>query len=339
MQSSGVKDYLKDVGRDVAGSLGDELKGVAKEKAVNFVKEQFGLGFKDELKSAGKDILGAVGDELKGAAKEKANEYIKEQLGLGMDGGAIAKPCSIPVAKLRKAVTAARKSNHITGKANREQLMTIGEGHADLGGNHADAVAKYLERSPLTVPMLREMRGLIKGGFHRPVSELSMSDLQEYIYWTAKDLGWSWSQLDGIAPKRRQPRGCRGTAAPGRTRDVPVRKKRAPSKYNLFIKKYIAEHRGDSDDIRELFTDATAAWNRGADRRDGARRGAATRAYKRATPARERKRIEQKKQTAREIYAEQGSNPKVAAIRRMKIPKRSQAGRGAAYDSGSESDE
>ena len=38
MQSSGVKDYLKDVGRDVAGSLGDELRGVAKEKAVNFVK-------------------------------------------------------------------------------------------------------------------------------------------------------------------------------------------------------------------------------------------------------------------------------------------------------------
>ena len=78
-----------------------------------------------------------------------------------------------------------------------------------------------------------------------------------------------------------------------------MRKKRAPSKYNLFIKKYIAEHRGDSDDIRELFTDATAAWNRGADRRDGARRGAATRAYKRATPARERERIEQKKQTAK----------------------------------------
>ena len=46
----------------------------------------------------------------------------------------------------------------------------------------------------MTVPRLREMRGLIKGAYHRPVSELSMSD--------AKDLGWSWSQLDNIAPTK-----------------------------------------------------------------------------------------------------------------------------------------
>lgn len=339
MEGEGVKDYLRDIGRDVASSLGEELKGVAKEKATSFVKEQFGLGFKDELKSTGREILSAVGSELKGAAKEKATSMIKEQLGLGMDGGAITRPCSISVTQLRKAVTAARRANHITGKANREQLMAIGEGHADLGGRHAAAVVKYLERSPLTVPMLREMRGLIKGAFHRPVSELSMSDLQEYIYWTAKDLGWSWSQLDGIAPKKRQPRGCRGSAAPGRSRDVPMRKKRAPSKYNMFIKKYIAEHRGDSDDVRELFTDATAAWNRGAGRRDGARRGATTRAYKRATPARERERVERKKQTAREVYAEQGLDPVVARRRSMRIPKKpKQDGRGAAYDSGSDSE-
>eukprot|EP01046_Picozoa_sp_COSAG06_P067910 COSAG06_NODE_17815_length_920_cov_0.790499_3_plen_157_part_01 len=157
MEGEGVKDYLRDIGRDVASSLGEELKGVAKEKATSFVKEQFGLGFRDEQKSTGREILSAVGSELTGAAKEKATSMIKEQLGLGMDGGAITKPCSISVTQLRKAVTAARKANHITGKANREQLMEIGEGHADLGGSHAAAVVKYLERSPLTVPMLREM--------------------------------------------------------------------------------------------------------------------------------------------------------------------------------------
>ena len=65
MEGEGVKDYLRDIGRDVASSLGEELKGMAKDKATSFVKEQFGLGFQDELKAAGKEILGAVGDELR----------------------------------------------------------------------------------------------------------------------------------------------------------------------------------------------------------------------------------------------------------------------------------
>ena len=46
MEGEGVKDYLRDIGRDVASSLGEALKGVAKEKATSFVKEQFGLGQK-----------------------------------------------------------------------------------------------------------------------------------------------------------------------------------------------------------------------------------------------------------------------------------------------------
>eukprot|EP01043_Picozoa_sp_COSAG02_P018346 COSAG02_NODE_856_length_16468_cov_131.787831_5_plen_232_part_00 len=79
-----MKDYLRDIGRDVASSLGEELKGVAKEKATSFVKEQFGLGFQDELKAAGRDILSSVGDELKGAARDKATSMIKEQFGLGV---------------------------------------------------------------------------------------------------------------------------------------------------------------------------------------------------------------------------------------------------------------
>ena len=37
-------------------------------------------------------------------------------------------------------------------------------------------------------------------------------------------------------------------------------------------------------------------------------------------------------------YEERGKDPKVAAIRRSKIPKKKQAGRGALYDSGSESE-
>ena len=202
-------------------------------------------------------------------------------------------------------------------------------------------MAKYLERSPLTVPMLREMRGLVKGAFHRPVSELSMSGLQEYIYWTAKDLGWTWSQLDGIAPKRRQPRGCRGSAAPGRSRDVPARKKRAPSAYNLHVKRYMEEHRGESD-VRQLFTDAVAAWKAGGTRRAAGRKAVQTRQYRKS----ERQRMAA---VRADVAAERAAAAKVrseenqARLRREaphlargapKIPR--QRGRGAAYDSGSD---
>ena len=45
----GVKDYLKDIGGEVASSLGEELKGVDKDKATAFVKEQFGVEFKEGL--------------------------------------------------------------------------------------------------------------------------------------------------------------------------------------------------------------------------------------------------------------------------------------------------
>eukprot|EP01043_Picozoa_sp_COSAG02_P079895 COSAG02_NODE_18723_length_923_cov_0.671117_2_plen_225_part_01 len=225
MEGEGVKDYLRDIGRDVASSLGEELKGVAKDKATSFVKEQFGLGFQDELKATGRDILSSVGDELKGAAKDKATAMIKEQFGLGvvddlksagrrlrgkptdaevqerlrgiagalgqplesvdplkgartagtkmlfeqlgMDGGAIARPCSVKLSDLRKSITAARRANHIVGKATKEQLVDIGEAHADMGGKHARAIGRYLKGN-LTVPRLPEMRGLTKGVYHRP---------------------------------------------------------------------------------------------------------------------------------------------------------------------------
>eukprot|EP01046_Picozoa_sp_COSAG06_P092298 COSAG06_NODE_38534_length_422_cov_1.095975_2_plen_57_part_01 len=46
--------------------------------------------------------------------------------------GSIPRPCSLTVGDLRKAVTRARKRNHITGPANREQMMLVGEAHADI---------------------------------------------------------------------------------------------------------------------------------------------------------------------------------------------------------------
>jgi len=342
MLGAGLKDELREIGRDVAASIGSELKGVAKDKATSFVKEQFGLGFKEELQSAGREILGSVGDQLKGAAKDHVTAMIKEQLGMGYGGNGIARPCSISAANLRKAVTAARKANHVTGKATREQLMELGEGHADLGGKHAAAVVKYLERSPLTVPMLREMRGLIKGAFHRPVGELAMDDLVDYVFWTAKDLGWSWSQLDAYSAKRRQSRGCRGSAAPGRSREAPVRKKRAPSKYNLFIARHMRENPGD--DARERFTDAVDAWKRTGKRRAGATKAAATRRMKRDVQEQRRQsetlRVAESKKAASARARARAQTPRAKAIAATRIPRKSERlqGRGAADDSGSDDD-
>ena len=115
MLGAGIKDELREIGRDVAASIGSELKGVAKEKATSFVKEQFGLGFKEELQSAGRDILGSVGDDLKGAAKDHVTAMIKEQLGMGYGGAGTVNictpsskpPCSAPASRMSCAKSAA----------------------------------------------------------------------------------------------------------------------------------------------------------------------------------------------------------------------------------------
>jgi hypothetical protein len=242
--------------------------------------------------------------------------------------GSIPRPCSLTVGDLRKAVTRARKRNHITGPANREQMMLVGEAHAEIDDPRAKRiVTDYLEQSPITVPDLRDMRSKIKSFFHPRASAMKMNDIVTYVYWTTKDLGWTWSELDGLSPKMRQPRGCRKSQPPGKKRVPPdtalgIAKKRKPSQYNLFLKSYIAKHRGDSDDAKEVFKAATVAWGKSKGRRDGAKRGAATRAHKRAAPARERERVERLKQTAREVYAEQGEDPAVARRRSMRIPKK-----------------
>ena len=343
MLGSGIKDELREIGRDVASSLGDELKGVAKEKATSFVKEQFGLGFSDELKSAGRDILGSVGDDLKGAAKDRVTAMIKEQLGMGYGGAGIARPCSVPVAKLRRAVTAARKANHVTGPANRAQLMHLGETHADMDGKEATRIREaYMEQTPLPVTDLREMRGEVKSYFHPHASGMRMKDLVDYVFWTAKDLGWTWSELDGIAAKTRQSRGCRGSAAPGRSREAPVRKKRAPSKYNLHIRSHMAAN--PDGNAQERFTDAVEAWKKGANRRSGASAAASTRSerremrddYTRKKAASTKRRIAGNRRANAAEYERRGRDPAVAAVRRSgRIPKR-QGGRGAADDSGSD---
>ena len=251
-------------------------------------------------------------------------------------GTSITRPCSISVTQLRRAVTATRRANHIVGPADREQLMHIGEQHADMEGKQADRIrTAYMEQSPIKVPDLREMRGEVKSYFHPPVSKMSMADLERYVYWTAKDLDWKWSGLAGLAPKQRQPRGCRGSAAPGgRSRDAPTRQKRKPSAYNLFIKQYFADNYEQDDDATEMFSDAVDAWKSQAGRRAGRKAGAAkakeTRVY-RAEVLDDQRRKKTKRVAARtksnrtaqqEDFDRRGEDPVVQFVRRTRIPKK-----------------
>ena len=72
------------------------------------------------------------------------------------------------------------------------------------------------------------------------------------VYWTTKGLGWDWQELDGYSQKQRQPRGCRKSQRPGKSLVPPATatgaiKKRAPSKYNIFLKNWIRANKADKD--------------------------------------------------------------------------------------------
>ena len=126
---------------------------------------------------------------------------------------------------------------------------------------------------------------------------------------------------------------------------IQLRKKRAPSKYNLHIRAHMAAN--PDGDAQERFTDAVEAWKKGKGRRAGASAAASTRAfrkenrddYKRAKAASTKRRIAGNRQANAAEYERRGRDPAVAAVRSSgRIPKR-QGGRGAADDSGSDDEE
>ena len=124
-----MSDWLKETGKEVAKAAGDDLKGMAKEKAVAWVKEQFGMGLADELKSAGKEVATAAAEELKGQAKKKALDYVKSLFSGAGTAEQAVKLCAYSVGTLRKAVTRYRRD--LAASPNRYLLA-----HAKvIGGN------------------------------------------------------------------------------------------------------------------------------------------------------------------------------------------------------------
>ena len=55
----------------------------------------------------------------------------------------IQRPCAISLAQLRKAVTAARRANHLVGPAKREELMLVAETHAEAENDFKEVSRKY----------------------------------------------------------------------------------------------------------------------------------------------------------------------------------------------------
>jgi hypothetical protein len=246
----------------------------------------------------------------------------------------IARPCSISVANMRKAVTTARKRNKVTGPAKRAEIMAVIEDHIDnLDGPEADALEDMMSQSPLNMTDIYVARAEMKRFFHPRASAMKMQDLVEYVYWTSKALGWNWTELDQFTEKVRQPRGCRKSQRPGKSLVPPATalgtvQKRKPSKYNLHIRKYTQQHKSEHDNQKDLFKAAVQAWNEGKNRREGAAYGARRRAYKKAAPQRELERVERSKQIQRDIREEEDARPEVqerrARIKRAgKVPRRS----------------
>ena len=105
-------------------------------------------------------------------------------------------------------------------------------------------------------------------------------------------------------------------------------KKRAPSKYNIFLKNWIRANKADKDqhgnpvfrNQKEVFLAAVAAWNNSKGRREGAAYGARRRAYKKAAPQREAERVDRLKQIAADVEKERRQDPRVRAIRACRDP-------------------
>jgi hypothetical protein len=329
MDGDGLGDWLKQTGREVARAAGSELKTVAKDRAAQYAREMIGEGLKEALGDAAGAVGKAAVDEAGRQGKHQAKALISKYFG----GDGIGRPCSYKIGDLRKAVTAARRANFITGPTNKEKLMYIGEQHADIPGKGGDRIrTAYMEQGSArrTVPDLRKMRQEIKELFHPPVSRMGKDALIRYVYMSAKHLGWKWTQLEGLTQSRRQPKGCRSGRAPGRLEEPPAHKKRAPSAYNKFVQRYMASNPDGT--VQERFSDAVEAWKSSAGRRGAARKAANTRKVRKDDSARRaqarREELEEKKAeaSARARASKRAFEAKHGTAR---IPKRTQPSRAA----------
>ena len=147
-------------------------------------------------------------------------------------------PCRLTVGELRKIVTRARKDNHLTGPANKEQLIMLFKRHADMD----ESVGEVLE-GPIRVPMLKVQRTMLRDMYHPKVSEMNRTALLRYIYMAAHTLGWEFPDMDDYTQRTRVGKACRESRPIGKgaqaSRRHPLEK--GPSEARTHTKSAIHE--------------------------------------------------------------------------------------------------
>ena len=190
-------------------------------------------------------------------------------------------PCKYNLPALRKTITAARRANHLTGPATREQLIDLLELHADIDEAYGEAL-----HGNMTVPTLRAGLRDVKLAMHPPVSSLSRTAALQYIYGTAKLLDWSYEELDGMPERARVSKGCVKARKTGVTATAPTRiltKKHRPKRAQTEHQRFVSQEMQRSamktqfPDVKDRFRAVAAKWKAEKPRMERRTRAPATR--------------------------------------------------------------
>ena len=239
----------------------------------------------------------------------------------------MSQPCALTVGELRKLVTKARRDNHLTGPANKEQLIDLFEAHAEV---HED-VAQVLE-GEVRVPMLKVQRVMLKDMFHPKVGEMNRTALLKYVYYTASEYGWDYPDMDEYEQRTRIGKACRASRPIGKSAKVPAgilpkkdRPKRALSRHQRYISNQMKQPgmKSQYPDVKDRFRAVSAKWQ--ANKAQVGRNDRALAARRRARDAEEEARQDAKEERLRRRRARERKEAKEQKEREKEMRDASQA--------------
>ena len=179
-------------------------------------------------------------------------------------------PCRLTVGELRKIVTRARKDNHLTGPANKQQLITLFERHTKLDESVGDAL-----EGPRRVPMLKVQRTMLRDMFHPKVSEMNRTAILRYIYMAAHTLGWEFPDMGDYQQRTRIGKSCQNSRPIGKGPKPPAgilskkdRPQRALTRHQKFMRQEMRrpDVKARYPDAKERFKYVSANWQANKDR-------------------------------------------------------------------------
>ena len=214
-----------------------------------------GEGVASSLRSAGASALKAVGKAALAAGKD-AGEKQLQGLAKKYFGGAgtpeqAVRVCAYTLSTLRKIIT--QKRRHVAGLSPNDYLSMhahrLTSGGEEEIARFREMLAKRPAQGGAKMVDKRRMIREIKTKLHPPVSKLSRARAVEYIFGTAREMGWDWEPLFEQAPERKRvPKGCYRMRGPGPGRAQPkdtglkvAGPKRKPSAYNDYMRATLAD--------------------------------------------------------------------------------------------------